>query len=363
MSRLEVREVSKIYPSPEGDVAALDAVSLYIETGELLVLLGPSGCGKTLLRSIAGLERPTGGRIAVGGAEFFAAESRVNLPSRERNIGFVFQNYSLWPHMTVAQNVAYPLRARKLPRHGQTGAVADVLKLVQCESLADRRPAQLSGGQQQRVALARAMVARPTVMLFDEPLSNLDAVLKDDLRSEIRRMHRELGFTGVYVTHDQEEAMELASRIAVMNAGRVEQIGSPQDVFENPLTEYVAHFLGATNRLPFGLTPEGWRGAFSVPPSLSERLDALGVEEVAVRVRPSSVEARPEPGDSSGCLSAQGTVVDVAYRGSEKDIVCAVGELDVRGRSYRRNESIEVGASVHLSIEPGDVHAYVGTRA
>ncbi|MFE4500976.1 ABC transporter ATP-binding protein [Rhodococcus sp. NPDC056743] len=226
----------------------LDDISLDVQRGELLVLLGPSGCGKTtLLRCLVGLERPDSGRIALGDSTVMDASDRVFVPPNKRDVGMVFQNYALWPHMKIADNVAYPLKSRKMRRELASGRVKEVLDVVQCSHLADRYPPQLSGGQQQRVSLARALAVRPALMLLDEPLSNLDALLRIDLRTQMRMLHRQLKFTAVYVTHDQEEAMALGTRVAVMKAGKFEQIGTPDEVYRYPATEYVADFLGARN--------------------------------------------------------------------------------------------------------------------
>jgi len=222
-----------------GEVVAVDHVSIDVEHGELFTLLGPSGCGKTTtLRIIAGLEYPDEGRV------YFDDTDVTNLPPYKRNTGMVFQNYALWPHMTVFENVAYGLKIRKLPKEEIRKRVMEVLRLVRLEGLENRYPTQLSGGQQQRVALARALVIEPKVLLLDEPLSNLDAKLRVEMRDEIKRIQRQLGITTIYVTHDQEEAMVLSDRIAIMNNGKIMQIGTPRELYENPRNLFVASFLG-----------------------------------------------------------------------------------------------------------------------
>jgi len=237
---LQIEQLRKRY----ADVAALDGVSLRIEGGEFFTLLGPSGCGKTtLLRCIAGFLRPDAGQILCDG------ERLDRLPAHKRDIGMVFQNYAIFPHLTVFENVAYGLRARRVEPADIRRRAMDALHLVQMDALADRRPDQLSGGQQQRVALARAMAIRPRLLLMDEPLSNLDAKLRVEMRTEIRRLQRELGITTVYVTHDQEEALAISERLAVMNAGQVEQVGFPWDVYQAPQSAFVAQFIGTSNAL------------------------------------------------------------------------------------------------------------------
>ncbi len=238
---IAVRELTKRF----GSVPAVERVTLDIGDGELFTLLGPSGCGKTtLLRLIAGFCRPDGGSLRFG-------ERVVNdLPPHARNIGMVFQNYALWPHMTVYQNVAYGLRLRRLSGEALTARVADGLRKVNLGGLETRFPGQLSGGQQQRVALARALVLNPDILLLDEPLSNLDAKIRVQVRAEIRTLQRELGITTVYVTHDQEEALSLSDRVAVMRDGHVLQVGAPRELYERPRNPFVADFVGTNNLVP-----------------------------------------------------------------------------------------------------------------
>jgi len=240
-----------------GILEAVSHVSLEIRDGELFTLLGPSGCGKTtILRLIGGFHKPDAGEI------FFGGKSVTGIPPYERNIGMVFQNYALWPHMTLQQNIAYGLRLKKFSRKEIHEKVLGVLKLVNLAGLGDRYPGQLSGGQQQRVALARALVLNPDVLLLDEPLSNLDAKIRLQVRAEIRKLQKELGITTIYVTHDQEEALTLSDRIAVVNAGKLQQIGSPRDLYERPENPFVADFIGINNLIQGDVievnAPEGW---------------------------------------------------------------------------------------------------------
>ncbi len=225
-----------------GDVVALDHVSFEVEPGEFFFLLGPSGCGKsTMLRILAGLTAPDSGEV------YFDGTRVTDIPAYKRDTGMVFQNYALWPHMSVWENVAYGLRVRKVPSKERKHRVMGALRMVRMAEFADRRPTQLSGGQQQRIALARALVIEPKVLLLDEPLSNLDAKLRAEMRDELRRIHRESGITTVYVTHDQKEALALADRIAVMSTAHIEQIGSPRDVYASPANPFVAEFMGQAN--------------------------------------------------------------------------------------------------------------------
>jgi iron(III) transport system ATP-binding protein len=246
MSAVELVGLRKSY----ADVTVLDDFSLRANQGELVTLLGPSGCGKTTtLRCIAGLERAERGEIRIGERLVASAERRVFLPPNRRDIGMVFQSYALWPHMTVFGNIAYPLRVRRRDRRDLDRAVMEILEMVGMEGFARRPVTELSGGQQQRVALARAMVARPAVLLFDEPLSNLDAKLRRSMRREIRDAHDRSGGTSIYVTHDQEEAIALSDRVVVIRGGRIQQVGTPQEIYTRPATRFVADFIGFENLL------------------------------------------------------------------------------------------------------------------
>jgi ABC-type Fe3+/spermidine/putrescine transport system ATPase subunit len=223
-------------------------VSFNIAPGELVTLLGPSGCGKTTtLRAVAGLETPSGGSIRLNGETVYAAAERRNVPAEKRGVSMVFQSYAIWPHMTVFENVAYGLRVRKLPQADVRENVTRVLGLVQMQDYADRPASKLSGGQQQRVAVARAIAFSPSVLLFDEPLSNLDAKLRAEMRVELRELQRRLDITSLYVTHDQEEALAISDRVIVMNGGKIEQIGTPEEIYNRPTSRFVADFVGSAN--------------------------------------------------------------------------------------------------------------------
>jgi spermidine/putrescine ABC transporter ATP-binding subunit len=232
-------------------VTAVAGISLSINKGELVTFLGPSGCGKTTtLRLIAGLEVPDSGEIYINNILVSAPEKGVFVPPHKRGIGMVFQNYAVWPHMTVFENIAYGLKLQKLPKEEIARRVKEALDLVGLSGLGDRYPTQLSGGQQQRVALARALVTRPQLLLLDEPLSNLDAKLRERMRFEIRSLVKNLGLTAVYVTHDQAEALVISDRIVVMNHGKIEQVGKPEDVYRKPANRFVADFIGVANFIP-----------------------------------------------------------------------------------------------------------------
>ncbi len=277
-----------------GRTVAVDGVTLEVRDGEFMVLLGPSGCGKTTtLRIIAGLEKPDEGRV------FFGERDVTHLPPRERNVSMVFQSYAVWPHMTVYDNIAFPLRIRRVPEHEIRRRVRWAAELLGIEELLDRYPAQLSGGQRQRVAVARAIVVEPDVMLMDEPLSNLDAVLRVRMRSELKKLQRRLGYTTIYVTHDQVEAMTMGDRIAVMNRGRIVQVGPPTEVYENPANTFVATFIGSPqmNLIEARVTQrDGARvldtGDFQLP--APDRLEPG--RRVLVGVRPEHVSLSPIPG-------------------------------------------------------------------
>jgi len=363
MTGLRIQGLVKRYPGHDR-VVAVDHVDLAVETGELLVLLGPSGCGKTtLLRCVAGLEAAQAGTIELGGTRVFDAGARFNLPTYRRDIGMVFQNYSLWPHMTVRRNVEYPLRARGLPRAERDARAEEALRIVQCAHLAQRLPAMLSGGQQQRIALARALAPQPAVMLLDEPLSNLDAVLRVDLRAQLRAIHRSLGFTGIYVTHDQAEAFNLGSRVAVMRAGRIEQIGSARDVYQRPATEYVATFLGIRNVLTLTRTG-GWSSpAGAVGGDLSVLGERPGPLHLYVRPEALQLRAPATGAPTVGTLTLpSGRIQDMLYGGGEVDYVIEAGSAVLYARVPATAASFQPGDTVALGIARGDALLYADDR-
>lgn len=244
MSEVRIEHVFKRF----GDVTAVSDFDLTVKDGEFVSLLGPSGCGKTTsLRMIAGFERATEGEIYIGDHCVSSHIKNTFVPPEKRDIGMVFQSYAVWPHMTVTENVAYPLKIQKVPKEGRAARVAEMLKLVHLDEYGSRYPHQLSGGQQQRVALARALVMRPGLLLLDEPLSNLDAKLRESMRFEISSIQKELGITVIYVTHDQSEAMTMSDRVVVMSRGVIQQIGTPYEIYRNPANKMVADFIGLVN--------------------------------------------------------------------------------------------------------------------
>ncbi len=250
--RIEIVDLLKTYRREGGaGITPVNRINLSVAPDELVVLLGPSGCGKTtLLRCVAGLERPDEGEIIINGRTVFSSRKGIYLPAEKREIAFVFQSYALWPHMTVGENVAYPLLSRKVARAEIGPRVAKVLEMVGVGGLERQYPSQISGGQQQRVALARALVSDSSVVLFDEPLSNVDAQVRAQLRYELQAMQRRLGFSGLYVTHDQAEAMELGHRVAVLDSGVMSALGPPEQIYDAPPNEYVARFVGTANIWP-----------------------------------------------------------------------------------------------------------------
>ncbi|NUR75499.1 MAG: ABC transporter ATP-binding protein [Thermoleophilia bacterium] len=333
MANVRIRSLTKRFGG-KTPTTAIDDLDLAIEEGEFLVLLGPSGCGKTTtLRCIAGLETAEEGAISFGERAVFDASRSINVPPNKRNIGMVFQSYALWPHMTVRKNIGYPLRTRRVKRDQAAQWIDDVAALVDTTPLLDRYPAQLSGGQQQRIALARGLVARPELVLFDEPLSNLDARLRDQVRTEIHELHGRLGFTAVYVTHDQVEALALGDRLAIMRSGALEQLAPPDVIFEEPATEYVAGFIGMGNRLVF----ERHDGAWWLD---GERVDgdldgiAAGSTTVVARTRPEDLDLL-EPGRDGagpGALAFPVTVLDAAFGGRHLDVAVTTGTTRLLGR-------------------------------
>ncbi|BCX49922.1 Fe3+/spermidine/putrescine ABC transporter, ATP-binding protein [Haloferula helveola] len=331
-----------------GDVTALDGVDVEVGAGELFFLLGASGCGKTtLLRCIAGLEEPTSGAI------WFGDRDVTRLPSHKREAAMVFQSYALWPHLSVGRNVAFGLEERKVPKDEIRERVEEALRLVHLAGMDDRGVDQLSGGQQQRVALARALVVRPKCLLLDEPLSNLDAKLRIEMRREIRRIVKEGGLTAVYVTHDQEEALAMADRMAVLNAGRIEQLGTPQEVYRTPLTSFVAGFIGETNLIR-GKVVECRAGFAKVETGLGAMVGRMTDPEWTPRSGDEAVlSVRPEAwriGGVQGGNGATGEIVERSYLGQRIQYVIRT--------KVGRQQVVELNPMVVR--EPGDATVTLG---
>lgn len=358
MKRVRIDHVDKKF----GDVQALRQVTLQVAPGEFFTLLGPSGCGKTtLLRLIAGFIRQDQGHI------YFDETLMDPIPPHQRDAGMVFQNYALFPHLSVSDNVAYGLRARKIPPGEVQARVRRALEMVQLEGLDARMPGQLSGGQQQRVAVARALVIEPGVVLMDEPLSNLDAKLRIEVRKEIRALQETLGITTIYVTHDQEEALVLSDRVAVMNAGRVLQVGTPQEIYEQPADRFVAGFVGGANFIPAAVRAFDERsGVLTLAVGQGESWRAAGSlrrpsTEVVLSVRPDAFRLASDADDPASV-----TVLDVAIMGSaylgaviECTVVSAGGSrFVVKLPSGTLHTRPRAGDRLRLAVAAGDVRVF-----
>jgi iron(III) transport system ATP-binding protein len=351
---VEVRGLVKWF----GDDRAVDDISFSSPRGKFLTLLGPSGCGKTTtLMSIAGLHGIDAGTIRIGGVTYTSKAEGIFLPPEKRDIGMVFQSYAIWPHMTVAQNVAYPLEIRKVGRAEADARVADVLRLVGLAEMSCKLATQLSGGQQQRTALARAIVARPRLLLFDEPLSNLDLKLREQMRVELKRIQHEIGITSIYVTHDQAEALVMSDEIIVMSKGRIEQKGDPHEIYARPVNAYVSNFIGVANLLKVrvvGATAPG-RGEVEIsaggaPIRLSCRLGegiAVG-EEAMLSVRPENIQASRERGSRP---SIEGEVLQAIFLGNCVDCRVRWHELEWKVLAHPRAR-LRRGDKVYLRLDP-----------
>ena len=352
MASVELKNLTKRY----GSTAVVNDISQHIAHGSLVCLLGPSGCGKTTtLRLIAGFVEPTAGEIHVG--DKLLSSAARTLPPERRNMSMIFQSYALWPHMTVADNVAYGLKLRKLDRAVIAQKVGAMLATTKLEALAERYPGELSGGQQQRVALARALIVEPETLLLDEPLSNLDANLREEMRFEVRRLHDEYRYTTIYVTHDQSEAMTAADVIVVMNAGRIEQTGSPEEVYERPRSEFVARFIGASNVLR-GRNRSDSRIDFAGTPLRlnAEKLPAHG--ETAVSIRPHEVAiAANRPAQDENVVPA--TVVRQVFLGSSRDYLVEVGGGTQLRVITTAGENLAQGSAVWLHLPPQRCRALI----
>ena len=337
MASITIKNVTKAF----GDNVVLKEFDQKFEDGEFITLLGPSGCGKTtMLRMIAGFEKPTTGEIYIGDKVVSAAKTFV--PPEKRDIGMVFQSYAVWPHMTVFENVAYPLSIQKKKKDEIKQEVDRVLEIVHLSQYAQRIPSQLSGGQQQRVALARALVARPEVLLLDEPLSNLDAKLRESMRFEIKEIQQRLGITVVYVTHDQTEAMAMSDRVILINRGVIQQVASPVDIYDHPANQFVADFLGKVVFLK-GEAKDGKIVLDGAGQSVSYDGEKTGRVEIAVR--PERITLSTESGELKGVLDS------LYYLGDVCDCRVKVGEASVRVITQPENfRRMKIGDSVYLTF-------------
>jgi iron(III) transport system ATP-binding protein len=357
MKDIRLEDISKVYGAGPSGTVAVEAVTLAIEPGEFFFLLGPSGCGKTtLLRIIAGLTSPTTGRVRLGGRDV------TDEPVEGRNTALVFQSYALWPHMTVQENVEFGPKMRGVGRRQRHELARENLQRVAMETYAQRKPNQLSGGQQQRVALARALAARPDCLLLDEPLSNLDAKLRLHMRQELRSLVKSTGTTAVYVTHDQKEALSMADRVAVMDAGRVVQIGGPEAVYNRPATRFVADFLGEGNFVEGRVAAAGPRARIDTPvgPLLAATTgDAPVGAAVTCCVRPERIAlaAADSPPAPEGTAALPASVVWCTYLGELRQYVCRLaGQADWKITVLTgRDRPIERGQAVTLLVAAEDV--------
>src|SRR4051812_34233555 len=345
MASVELRGLTKRY----GPLAVVDDISITIEHGRLVCLLAPSGCGKTTtLRLIAGFVEPSAGEIRVG-EQVISSPSRT-LPPERRNMSMIFQSYALWPHMTVAQNVAYGLELRKVDRETIKSKLNGILATTHLEQLADRYPGELSGGQQQRVALARALIVEPETLLLDEPLSNLDANLREEMRFEVRRLHDEYRYTTVYVTHDQSEAMTTADVIAVMNGGKIEQAGSPQEIYDRPRSEFVARFIGSSNVVR-GRAVERDGVAFAGGVLRCNGAALVSGSDTPVSIRQHDIKlSATRPSDKPNVFPAH--VVRQVFLGGNRDYM-----LEVEGGQQLRaitaaEDDIAQGSQVFIQLPP-----------
>ena len=343
--------VSKVYPTAQGDVYAVRQVTLDVQPGEFYSLLGSSGSGKTTtLRLIGGFEQPEYGEVYIGG------QVVTEQPPYQRNVHTVFQDYALFPHLTVAENVAYPLTVAGVNRSDIAPRLEEALRLVHIPKLGDRRPAQLSGGQQQRVALARALISRPQVLLLDEPLSALDAQIREAVRQELRQLQRQTGITFVYVTHDQEEALALSDRIAVMHSGRVEQVGTPLEIYEQPASPFVARFIGQANFLTGQVMADPASDpTLTTAQTVTVAVNGISLRAIAPHQRPAlgdtvTLMIRPERivlGNGPGDTSTTGTIVEITYIGQRVEawVDTPLGRLKV----VQLGDSPTVGETVQLT--------------
>jgi iron(III) transport system ATP-binding protein len=353
VASVELRGLTKRY----GSAAVVDNVSLHIEHGHLVCLLGPSGCGKTTtLRLIAGFVEPSDGEIRVGDKLISSPANTV--PPERRNMSMIFQSYALWPHMTVAENIVYGLKLRKLPRDIIGQKLDAILATTKLAPLAERYPGELSGGQQQRVALARALIVEPETLLLDEPLSNLDANLREEMRFEVRRLHDAYRYTTVYVTHDQSEAMTTADLICVMNAGKIEQSGSPEEIYDRPRSEFVARFIGASNVVK-GNGLDGGRVEVAGVALRCTGEKVVSSAQTAVSIRPHDIALSAKaPQQTENTVPA--TVVRQVFLGDSRDYMVEIKDGTQLRVITAAEENIPQGSSVWLHLPAERCRALAG---
>ena len=352
MASVELRNLTKRY----GDVAVVDDISLTIEHGHLVCLLGPSGCGKTTtLRLIAGFVEPSKGEIRVG--DKLVSSPAHSLPPEKRNMSMIFQSYALWPHMTVGENIVYGLKLRKMDRASIGKKLDAILATTRLAPLAQRYPGELSGGQQQRVALARALIVEPETLLLDEPLSNLDANLREEMRFEVRRLHDAYRYTTIYVTHDQSEAMTTADLIAVMNAGKIEQAGSPEDIYDRPRSEFVARFIGSSNVIK-GKGIDAARIDFAGTPLRCVGEQIKSGTSIPVSIRPHDIAISAAQRQGENVVSA--TVVRQVFLGGSRDYMVEAKDGTQLRILTAAGENIPQGSTVWLTLPPERCRALSG---
>lgn len=366
---IEVKGLVKTFIDGTGaEVKAIDHVSFKVEEGRFYTLLGPSGCGKTTtLRCIAGLEKPNEGEITVSDSTVYSSSSGAFVPPYKREIGMVFQSYAIWPHLTVLENVAFPIRvsSEKVSNDEIRKRVRDALEQVEMGGLEDRMATQLSGGQQQRLALARALVRRPKVLLLDEPLSNLDAKLRERMRMELRELQRRLRITTLYVTHDQLEALSMSNTIAVMSAGKIVQYGAPREIYDQPNTKFVAQFIGSTNQISGDLAAQGEEGKGKVKTPIGELSCSVlnGLEtgaEVVVVVRPESIVLhREKPADAVNVI--EGKIATAMFLGEYVDCSVELGQV-VLQTHQSHTLRVRRGEAIWVELPPGECLALPGER-
>ncbi len=353
-----VENLTKIFETKTESVAAVDGIDFTVEAGEMVTLLGPSGCGKTTtLRCVAGLERPHSGRIQVDNSPVVDVEAKTFVPPQSRNLGMVFQSYAIWPHMSVYENVAYALEGKKLSRAEIKKRTMEALELVQLSSFAERPAPRLSGGQQQRVAIARAIAGSPKALLFDEPLSNLDAKLRAEMRSELRRLQQQVGLTSIYVTHDQSEALAISDWIIVMRGGKIIERGRPTDIYRAPKHLFTAQFIGNTNLIPgtvtapaSGANPVRIDTAFGPMAGLDSNDDLKSGEKVRLSIRPEDMR-QIDQGESLNENTLSGRVVVATFQGSAVEAELAAGDQTIQCH-FGRDAQLEPGAEISLAFSP-----------